>query len=539
MGKIGRNHRCPCGSGVKFKYCHGRNPNSPITKDLKTSIEDKLKLRSNQNKANESQRILMQGKGRPIISTMKNGVRCITVGKRQLQSKKWITFSDFLMDYMYEIFGSKWGNAEIAKQSELRHPIIKWYQSMCLHQSNYIKKQRTATEMPVNGATRGYMRLAYDLYLIEHNIDFPSKLISRLKNKDQFEGALYEAYVTGCFAKAGFEIRFENEDDSRTTHSEFIATHRLTGDKYAVEAKTVSMRSSRAGKSDKPVAIKQKLRDALRKKADFPRIIFIELSRFDEGMEITETSWMKEMANDIISAEKTMMISENPAPSAYVFITNRPFVHDIESLNSGDYHAAFGFKIDDFPVNHKSVLEMHKQREKHKGPYALLRAFQDHWNIPQTFDERLPAEAFGKIKENRLLIGNSYLVPDESGIEVPGELLSAVVMEDKKSVQGVFRLHEKGTKIVCRVPLSDMEMEIYHQSPETFFGVVEKKKTLEHPLDLFDFFFNTYSKSTRKNLLKWMNSAGDIQRLKTLSQRELAEEFCAKIATEAWMNSQK
>ncbi|MCA0136611.1 SEC-C metal-binding domain-containing protein [Pseudosulfitobacter pseudonitzschiae] len=24
QGKIGRNERCPCGSGKKFKKCHGR-----------------------------------------------------------------------------------------------------------------------------------------------------------------------------------------------------------------------------------------------------------------------------------------------------------------------------------------------------------------------------------------------------------------------------------------------------------------------------------------------------------------------------------
>ena len=26
--KIGRNAPCPCGSGKKFKLCHGRNPNA-------------------------------------------------------------------------------------------------------------------------------------------------------------------------------------------------------------------------------------------------------------------------------------------------------------------------------------------------------------------------------------------------------------------------------------------------------------------------------------------------------------------------------
>jgi uncharacterized protein YecA (UPF0149 family) len=27
--KVGRNDRCPCGSGLKYKYCHGLTGRSP------------------------------------------------------------------------------------------------------------------------------------------------------------------------------------------------------------------------------------------------------------------------------------------------------------------------------------------------------------------------------------------------------------------------------------------------------------------------------------------------------------------------------
>ena len=540
MRKIGGNQKCLCGSGLKYKHCHGRNPQSPMSPALNKSIEDELKIRSERADANEVQRRLMQGEGRPILSTSHGGVRYLVVGSRLFHSKNWLTFPDFLMHYMSHTLGGEWGNAEIAKSENDRHPIIKWYQSMCLHQEKHIIQKGVLASVPLNGAMLGFLGLAYDLYLTEHNIELPTKLIARLKNKDQFEGALYEAYVVGRFAKAGFHIEFENEDDPNSSHNEFIATHKITGRKFSVEAKAVSMHSSRAGKSEKPVPIRDKIYGALKKQSDHPRIVFIEISRFGGETEARESAWMKNMVDSITESERTLTIDGNPAPSAYLFITNRPFVHDIEGLNCTGFYSATGFKINDFPFERaaKTILQMHRLREKHLEPYALLRAFQEHWDIPQTFDERLPAEAFGILEEGRLLIGNSYLVPNSSGVEVPAKLLSAVVLKHERSVTGVYRLHDGSATIICRTPLSDAEMEIYRQSPETFFGAVDRnKQSSEHPLDLFDFFFDTYSKSTRENLLKWMSSAYDLQRLRNLSQIELAEEYCAGMATQAWVDS--
>jgi len=34
-----RNAACPCGSGVKFKKCHGRGPNSQIVPELKRMLD--------------------------------------------------------------------------------------------------------------------------------------------------------------------------------------------------------------------------------------------------------------------------------------------------------------------------------------------------------------------------------------------------------------------------------------------------------------------------------------------------------------------
>ncbi|CAN0457777.1 unnamed protein product, partial [Ectocarpus fasciculatus] len=35
MAKIGRNQPCPCGSGIKFKKCHGRLGKDPLEFDVR------------------------------------------------------------------------------------------------------------------------------------------------------------------------------------------------------------------------------------------------------------------------------------------------------------------------------------------------------------------------------------------------------------------------------------------------------------------------------------------------------------------------
>jgi len=62
----------------------------------------------------------------------------------------------------------------------------------------------------MSGVVRAYLGLAYDLYLCAHNAELPELLIKRLRNAQSFEGALYEAYVIGNLARAGFHIELED-----------------------------------------------------------------------------------------------------------------------------------------------------------------------------------------------------------------------------------------------------------------------------------------------------------------------------------------
>src|SRR5690242_8455785 len=116
--KIGRNERCPCNSGLKYKKCCGnlaaekpaatRSPYSrPIPSEMLATMR--------RHQANEMIREQQQGLGRSIVSFKMNDHQMVAAGDTLYWSPKWKTFPDFLSDYLKIITTAEWGNAEISK----------------------------------------------------------------------------------------------------------------------------------------------------------------------------------------------------------------------------------------------------------------------------------------------------------------------------------------------------------------------------------------------------------------------------------------
>ncbi len=78
------------------------------------------------HEAEELVRVQQQGEGKPIISTMFQDHRFVAVGSKLYYSKQWKFFADFLGDYMKMIFGTEWGDEELKKEWDERHPILRW-----------------------------------------------------------------------------------------------------------------------------------------------------------------------------------------------------------------------------------------------------------------------------------------------------------------------------------------------------------------------------------------------------------------------------
>lgn len=522
MPKVGRNDPCPCGSGKKYKRCHGALGSLDRLQAAMT-IVPQLRAR---HEANEHQRMIQQGLGRPIVATRTDsGHQVVAVRNRILASTKWKTFHDFLVDYLRDALGSEWGNAELKRPMDERHPILVWYHLLCDQQRQFIKEPGTVATASATGAFAAYLHLAYDLYALDHNAELQSKLIQRLRSKQMFPGARYEVRVAALLARAGFTLEFENEDDRTSSHCEFVATYASTGRRFSVEAKR-----SESGR------VQRQLVRALRKSADHPRIVFIDLNAPDPSTEEAIPLYAQR-GFELLRRFEEFDPEAQRLPPAYVFLTNTPWEHHLNETKWRCITLGDSLHIEEFKNDHQyhSLRAAIEARRTHLEMHALLRSMRQHSTIPATFDGDIPDFAFSTV-ERSLMIGSRLLVPGPDGEEVEGVLTSGVVVEQEMSATCAVQLDD-GRSFIVSCPLSDAEMAAWRQHPETFFGEVSREGKCDTALDLYDFLMATYTKTPKAKLLEFMAGAPDIARLRELDHGDLASIYCERVAAAAFAQS--
>lgn len=522
MAKIGRNEPCPCGSGKKYKRCH-----SSIDR-IDHAIAEVARLRQRAEAA-QVQRERQQGLGSPIISIEHQGYRFVAVKNRLLHSKGWKTFHDFLFDYIKMAIGPEWGNAEIAKPLEQRHPILIWYQKLCEYQRTFITEPGKVSSAPMTGAVAAYMRLAYDLYALDHNAELQEKLLARLRNYDKFTGVRYEIYVAALFIRAGFDIEFEDETDGSTTHCEFTATYKRTGKRFSVEAKRREGNRPRIG---------HLFNEALSKHANHDRIIFIDINMRDDATNDQLPVYLEKALRRLRLFEG-QPLNGQPRPPAYVFVTNTPWSLYLDAPLPRCAVLAEGFQVPDFKggVYAPSLRHAIDAREAHIEMHDLVSSIQDHSNIPSTFDGQMPEYAFGA-GMHQIVIGQRYMVLDVDGVERPAEVTTAIVAEaERVAYCGVT--FEDGRAVICTMPLSEDELAAWRRHPDTFFGILGQRRTrVDSPMEMYDFFHTSFKRSSKEQLLEAMTSAPDFEQLAKLDQPRLAS-IHAERTTNAALAMQK
>lgn len=383
--KIGRNNPCPCGSGRKFKLCHrgiGNSPGGPKVRAVSPEVKAKLEEIWAKDCAFQD----AHGQGKPIITTEFKDWRFVAVGNELHYSEKEKTkyFADFLNNYLGETLEADWGNAELAKPLENRHQILKWYESMCHYQMKQTPDADDTYRTRGNGAMLSWNRLAYDLYLIKHNVTLQEKLIQRLKDKQQFQGARFELCATASMIVAGFEINFEDEEDISRKHAEFVAVDRA-GRKIAVEAKSrhrdgvLEYRAPprRVGQEKSPkVAVEGLIRNALQKEPDKAYFIFIELNLPYSEERPDTNPWFKEMDEAVQAVRKEWPSGAFPANA--LFFCNDATYQETEKIPDGNSFWLYYVPIED---------------PKHPLPdpqiaIQVAQAILKRTNIPNEFPEQ-------------------------------------------------------------------------------------------------------------------------------------------------------
>ncbi len=526
LSKIGRNQPCPCGSGQKYKHCHGSQDHvSPgiISANRQRNIE----LLAARAQARHYELQQQFGKGRPPISSQFKEHAIVAVGTEIFWNKKWKTFPDFLMHYFKHVMGREWGEAQLAKTRDQWHTLFQWYALTCEYQEENIKNPGEVYAAQMNGAVAGIMWLTYGLYLLRHNVQIQDTLLRRIRSDDQqlVFGAMQEILIASTMLWAGFELHLENEDDNTQTHCEFTAVSKETGKKYSVEVKVCDPGGTGSGRN----RVFRQLVRAMKKKADHFRIICIDLNRRVPGgnnLEEFERDVFGEMGR-IRKHAATQLIDGRPMPPAYVMLTNFPFRYDLAGFEFPRTALLEGLKIpglqagSEFP-SIRALAELH---EEHSDALKLVKAFSEIM-IPQTLDGELPSAKFGK-GIDRILVGEKYLFDGEDGKEFLGEVKQALMMEDRGEIV-ILVENENGQSVILKKPVSSEEMQIYKESPETFFGKLEKSKVLKDPVSLYKWFVDAHKDHDIDILLKMAREAPDYEALSKLPKAELVKELAER-----------
>jgi hypothetical protein len=483
----------------------------------------------------EAQRRAQQGLGRPIVSTEVKGNRVIMVGNRPHWSKQWKSFHDFLFDYLRDLLGADWGNAELKKPFPDRHPVIQWYHHCCLLQREHVKTPGSIAQIPMNGAAASFMGLAYNLYLLAHNVEVQERLLKRLRDTNNFHGnfygAAYEIFVAGALIRTGFRLELEDEAKGITTHCEFTAVHEASGRRFSVEAKSRYAARDETDSGESALRVGRHLRKALKKRALHQRIVFIDLNLPSLAQGSDGLALLGKAQATVREMEETLMIDGAPAPSAYVFLTNFPYHHALESDDIDCVAYMEPFKIADLraaerPVPLRVAIDT---RDRHRIVADILQNIATD-RIPSTFDGDIPELAFHAPADRRIVIGRRYDFSEEGLPPLIGEVTDVIVDEAKKELMIRVQNDDGGATLMTR-KMSEEELTGYRSNRDTYFGIHRKVyPEAKTALDLYDFMMDTYSKMPKERLLKQMVSWPDQELLGALSQQELASIYCERMA---------
>jgi hypothetical protein len=265
---------------VKYKRCCGALDQVPQLNLRPIPLAVLAALRHHQ--AGQRQQEEQFGAIKEIVTAEMGEWRFVASGRTLAYSKSWKVFPDFLNNHLRSLFGKEWGEAQIKLPLDDQHPAVKW---RTINALAHIGKSPDDNGLygSDTGATNAWFRLAYDLYLVEHNAELQKKLLRRLRTPQTFQGARFEAAVAGMMLASGYDLLY-SEEKGPGKQPEFYATHRDTGSLLAVEAKS-RHRHGILGFGGKVEVVKPEsfdldglLRDAVAKDTKEPLLIFIEVN---------------------------------------------------------------------------------------------------------------------------------------------------------------------------------------------------------------------------------------------------------------------
>ena len=182
--------------------------------------------------------------------------------------------------------------------------------------------------------------------------------------------------------RAGFDIEHQDEHDASSQHYEFTATHRQTGQKIAVEAKS----KHRSGVLDYPVQktnsshlkikVGRLIGDALKKPTNYPMIVFVDQNSPPIDQDLQNSVWARELKKTIANKQKE---NKDGIPANLFIFTNQP--HHYEDETTPNPLSSYMMKKTNnprVPIKHPEIFD------------AIALSLNQYGNIPNFFKDQDP-----------------------------------------------------------------------------------------------------------------------------------------------------
>ncbi|MFA6474227.1 MAG: SEC-C metal-binding domain-containing protein [Patescibacteria group bacterium] len=375
--KIGRNDPCHCGSGKKYKKCHHDADNNPPTpEDFQAVKKYILDMQAEQS------RLQAQGYFLPHVQSIFQGKRVRAVGSRLFHSLPIEqTFHEFLIDILAVTLGRAWIKDQLQLPSVQQHFITQCY----IHFQAWKQKNATAqnsenkkwSAIP-DGWSRSLLSLAFDIYCLQHRAKLPVRLLNRLKDQNQYQGARYEVAIASLFTQLGFTIEFLDRSKPQTRHCEFIATHQERGIRVAVEAKS----RHRPGVIHTPGVMHEEqlirgdvgrlIKSAMTQNpGDMPFMIFIDINCIlTPGLNFPDKPWFMDIRNNV--EELGEHDEKNPASENALYITNFSFHYQTDKEADPAEHVAIIERFTKHPLPDMEIYNLLHNGLTHYGQVPNL-----------------------------------------------------------------------------------------------------------------------------------------------------------------------
>ena len=252
------------------------------------------------------------------------------------------TFHQFLDALVVGTLGREWFEGQLLLPLKNQNAIVKWRAAMV----ELLRRPGDADDgvsmgHTLTGPAKAYQCFGYDLYWLQLVHKLPDPVIERLKDFGAFQGGRYEVLIAAIFARAGFEIEWIDDKKASGNHPEFIATHKVTGKKVGVEAKSRQRPGAMnfIGTVSPETHLKGDVFHLYEKAitqapdGDIPFLIFIDANVPDSPQKglpsysdipVDTVPWMKEIRDRLVEIWNS---ATEPTPESAVLITNFAFYY--------------------------------------------------------------------------------------------------------------------------------------------------------------------------------------------------------------------